>query len=983
MKLFKKFVAISLVLLMLVAYIPGVSAADESGVTEDGFKYTASEKGVSITGYTGQAEYVAIPDEIAGLAVIKIDSSAFAKNETIKNVSIPETVQVIGESAFTDCKALEAVTLPDSVTEVGAMAFNNCTTLKKVDLSANLNKLGHRAFAMTAIESVEIPKSLTQAESYITGGSYEFEGVSYSIPRTPFFLCENLKTVTFQKGVTQIIPNLFAGCVGLESVVIPGTVATIGDSAFDGCVRLSDVDMPDTVTSIGAYAFANSVSLKTIDLSRGLKTMGHRAFVNSALESVEIPRTFDYADTYITDTSYKLDGISYNIPRGPFLFCENLKTVTFQKGVTQIGANLFAGCTGLEKIEIPDTVTTVESGAFEGCVRLSDVTIPYTVTVIDDYAFNVCPSLKSVELSESLTDLGTQAFARTGLESVVIPKSLAYAETYITNTSYTLDDVDYSIKRGPFLFCEDLKTATFEEGTTTVANNVMAGCTGLEKVVFPDTVTAINSGAFHGCVRLKSVDIPETVTFIGADAFGSCGSFTDVTVPEKVETVENNAFSYCYNLERIEFKGADTVLGEGVLKNNASLAEVKLPAELKTITKNMISDSAALETIMIPETVTRINTNAFRGCTSLSDITIPENVEEIGSSAFYGCTGLTKVNIPQSVKKLGDSAFMGCEYLTDVEFADYSVTVINNSTFKDCFELVEIQLPKGLVEIKKEAFVNDYSLTDVVVPESVTSIDSTAFSYPAKTTLYSQSDSYVEEFATEGGFKFVDNVTEYESLELSDKLPQEIVLEIGEKLRVDFADTNNNANEVITLKTDNGNIDVAGLDLKVNRTGQTTVTASTASGAECSFNVRLRKVDEINIVAEPEKKVYNVGEELDLTGLVVEKIYSDDETMVVEDITVTGFDNTKRGKSLVTVGYTALDGKTYTKTFEVEVADSALGDVNLDGDVNIKDATAIQKHIANLEVLEGAALAAADYDADKVVTIKDATAIQKKLAGLI
>lgn len=55
MKLFKKFVAISLVPLMLVAYIPGVSAADESGVTEDGFKYTASEKGVSITGYTGQA----------------------------------------------------------------------------------------------------------------------------------------------------------------------------------------------------------------------------------------------------------------------------------------------------------------------------------------------------------------------------------------------------------------------------------------------------------------------------------------------------------------------------------------------------------------------------------------------------------------------------------------------------------------------------------------------------------------------------------------------------------------------------------------------------------------------------------------------------------------------------------------------------------------------------------------------------------------
>ena len=59
-----------------------------------------------------------------------------------------------------------------------------------------------------------------------------------------------------------------------------------------------------------------------------------------------------------------------------------------------------------------------------------------------------------------------------------------------------------------------------------------------------------------------------------------------------------------------------------------------------------------------------------------------------------------------------------------------------------------------------------------------------------------------------------------------------------------------------------------------------------------------------------------------------------------------------------------------------------LGDVNLDGDVNIKDATAIQKHLAELEVLEGEALAVADFDEDTFVTIKDATAVQKFIAGL-
>ncbi len=60
-----------------------------------------------------------------------------------------------------------------------------------------------------------------------------------------------------------------------------------------------------------------------------------------------------------------------------------------------------------------------------------------------------------------------------------------------------------------------------------------------------------------------------------------------------------------------------------------------------------------------------------------------------------------------------------------------------------------------------------------------------------------------------------------------------------------------------------------------------------------------------------------------------------------------------------------------------------LGDVNGDGVVNVKDATAIQKHIAGLITLSGKELILADYNLDKAVNIKDATTIQKKIAGLI
>ena len=57
-----------------------------------------------------------------------------------------------------------------------------------------------------------------------------------------------------------------------------------------------------------------------------------------------------------------------------------------------------------------------------------------------------------------------------------------------------------------------------------------------------------------------------------------------------------------------------------------------------------------------------------------------------------------------------------------------------------------------------------------------------------------------------------------------------------------------------------------------------------------------------------------------------------------------------------------------------------IGDATLDGIVNVKDVTAIQRHIAQLESLTGTALLAADVNGDGDVTIADATALQQYLA---
>ncbi|MBQ7965984.1 MAG: dockerin type I repeat-containing protein [Ruminococcus sp.] len=73
----------------------------------------------------------------------------------------------------------------------------------------------------------------------------------------------------------------------------------------------------------------------------------------------------------------------------------------------------------------------------------------------------------------------------------------------------------------------------------------------------------------------------------------------------------------------------------------------------------------------------------------------------------------------------------------------------------------------------------------------------------------------------------------------------------------------------------------------------------------------------------------------------------------------------------------------FTLDFTIPKDDFMLGDVNGDGRITIMDATAIQLHIAQLEMLPEDKLACADTDGDGKIAIMDATQIQLFIAQLI
>ena len=66
-----------------------------------------------------------------------------------------------------------------------------------------------------------------------------------------------------------------------------------------------------------------------------------------------------------------------------------------------------------------------------------------------------------------------------------------------------------------------------------------------------------------------------------------------------------------------------------------------------------------------------------------------------------------------------------------------------------------------------------------------------------------------------------------------------------------------------------------------------------------------------------------------------------------------------------------------------QTSEYILGDANNDGIVSISDATAIQRHLAQLEQIPEELLRASKVCDGKTLTITDATTIQKKLAKMI
>lgn len=250
------------------------------------------------------------------------------------------------------------------------------------------------------------------------------------------------------------------------------------------------------------------------------------------------------------------------------------------------------------------------------------------------------------------------------------------------NPSYT-DGLVYKLSsNGEYYILTDL--GTVKEDTINIPDQF----NGLE-------VRIIGESAFENYTFIKKIIMPDTITTIGNSAFKDCHSLTNIVFSNSLKVIEDYAFYDCKNLQNID----------------------------------------------LPNSVEEIGNCAFYNCENFTELKIKENIKSIGNSAFYNCINLEKLYFnakhcqnlgPQSYAfyKAGKNVQMGMTvYISNSVQSLPAYMFCNNFIYEDSPNITNVIFEENsecsYIGYYTFAFCN--TLTSIIIPSSVSTIDSCAF----------------------------------------------------------------------------------------------------------------------------------------------------------------------------------------------------------------------------------------------------------------
>lgn len=533
--------------------------------------------------------------------------------ETLKKVTLPDTIEEINQYAFYDCHVLEEVVIPDSVTRIGVEAFKNCHSLTKIN----------------------IPEKVTIIEE------------------STFENCYSLETVVIEGELTEIKTNSFKDCELLEAFDIPETTV-VHHPAFSNCTFIKKVVVPEGTTTINPEAFKDYIALEELILPDSLQTLPNLALDTCPnLKKVVLPRT-------IAKRDYQ---IAISLPLEFFKNCKKLESITLPENITSIDIRTFSGCTSLKTIEIPEGVTSISGYAFLDCTSLETVILPESLTFIGAYAFKNC-ALTSIDIPENVTTINEGTFWGCALEEFTIPKTMLEIPHSLLrdNTKLkkvVLHDKVVTIGYEAFRGCSSLETIELPESVKVIGGGAFAR-SGIKTFTLPKTMIDVPYNLFDGSA-LTEIILHENVRYFGEATF-SGSKLTEVKIPKLVESLGDwygGQFEGCKELKKVTFEGdaIHTIIDNAF--SYSGLESFVCPASVTILGGWAFQKCEDLEYVMLSKNLERLGLCAFNDCPKLEILHYNGTVEEFSK---------VRVSWGELTEFEGDSRYTGS--ITQVQCTD-------------------------------------------------------------------------------------------------------------------------------------------------------------------------------------------------------------------------------------------------------------------------------------------------------------------------
>ncbi len=470
----------------------------------------------------------------------QMEGSTLAKYRgTDKNVSIPDTVQTIGQGAFEDDMNIELVVLPNSVKRIEAYAFWGCDNLDTVVLGKGLSEVGDYAFTnCTGLEQISIPSTVT------------------SIGREAFKDCTNLKDITIPPETMNIHESAFDGCTRLTIHYENGSAAEKYAKDFyerqkempgyeepvptpapsEGTEQVTPTPAPEEEPVPTQAPVEEGVVLGTTHI------VGNKAvlFLNNAMLRV----LGGEPDQGSGNSSVDAPGVDSG-------------DVDEEGGSGGIGTGDGLAGTDIPKYRIVDGHTIADQAYYRN-TGLEDMTLADGIVRIGEFSF-ARSSLTSIGLPQGLEHIGYGAFYHCGqLTDVALPDSVMCVEPKAFEHSLWVDsflaggspeDGEESAEAGDFLvtggvlvaYRGDSKEVAVPEGVHVIAGEAFRGHTEMERVALPDSLLVIGEGAFEGCTGLGEIALGKNVEEIKDRAFLG-NAVSEISIPASVKKIGLQAF---------------------------------------------------------------------------------------------------------------------------------------------------------------------------------------------------------------------------------------------------------------------------------------------------------------------------------------------------------------------------------------------------------------------------------------------------------